>query len=563
MKKGLAAMAVMVLLIVAGTMFIAVWMTAGPRRPGTWSTPDLSFKPFTLDELLHNKTSVDLATSGRKIHSAKFEQIKRRTSRLRGLPLKKDVPLVEASEGLVKYQLLQSSLEDESVRQTLANEKVLKALGLLAPDDSLSDIITAVLTEQIAGTYDTETKQITIVKGKVLSGAFDEITMSHEVCHALQDQTFDLEKPPLEDEAYDSDRDTAVQCLIEGDATDTMYAYAKAYVSAADLIKMQREASKTESPELDRAPPYIRKGLLLPYDAGYAFVSAIKEDTGGSVATVDGAFRDPPMSTRQILHPEEFLSGKRPPVELDLPDLENSLGKGWKNVNTDTLGEWDFRVWFEQFTTEATGADVGDGWAGNEFDYYQGPGKNYVLPMQTVWQEAGDARVFFDEYPRLLKGRFGAKLEKLGETPASYAFRADGVTFYCGMSGNTTLALQATDPSKLEAALRAFPQMAPVSLTPPARGPKPGSFPRGGVFPGTCAYAGALRPGPRDSVEPVAVDVVAPGYPLPVVEVHRALHDHRKVGRYRAADVSLPGDGVADVDRKPGVGADQVLGPVG
>lgn len=462
MKKGLTAMIVLVVLIFAGIGFLAVWFSAGPGRVEVSSPLDLSFKPFTFDELLHNKTKVDLATSGKRIHSAKFEQIEQRTSEIRGLPLKEQVPLIEASEALVKYQLLESSLEDESVQQTLANEKVLKALGLLGPDDSLSDIFTAVLTEQIAGSYDPETKTITIVKGKGLSSTFDEITMSHEVCHALQDQNFGLEKPPLENEDYNSDEDTGVLSLIEGDATDTMFMYAQKYVSMADLVKMQQEAEQTDSPELDKAPPYIRKGLLLPYDEGFKFVQSIKEDSGDTETIVNEALRAPPMSTQQILHPEDYLDKKHAPIDVTLPDLTASLGEGWKNIDTDTLGEWDFQVWFEQYTTAATGADVGDGWAGNEFQYYQGPKKSYVLPMETVWLEEADAKLFFDDYKKLLEGRFGAKLKQLGSTSTSYTYQAGTETFYCGMSGKTTLTLQTTDASKLGPALQSYPQMAPV-----------------------------------------------------------------------------------------------------
>ncbi|MHB8896010.1 MAG: hypothetical protein ACYC99_12660, partial [Candidatus Geothermincolia bacterium] len=130
MRKGLTALVILVVLIVAGAAFLGIWYSEGPGRNDAASNAslDLSFKPFTFDELLHNKTKVDLATSGKRIHSAKFEQIEERTSTIRGLPLKEQVPLVEASEALVKYQLLESSIEEKSVEETVASEKVLKAL---------------------------------------------------------------------------------------------------------------------------------------------------------------------------------------------------------------------------------------------------------------------------------------------------------------------------------------------------------------------------------------------------------------------------------------------------
>jgi len=464
MRKGLTIMSVLIFVILAGLAFVIVWVAVNPTSTGTTTnggTLDLSFKPFTLNELLHNKTKVDLATSGKRIHSAKFVQIEAQTSKIRGLPLKNQVPLVEASEGLIKYQLIQSSLDQKSIDQTVASEKILKAMGLLKPTDNLSTILTDVLTEQIAGSYDPETKEITIVKGKGLGSATDEITMSHEVTHALQDQNFGLTKPPLENKAYNSDEDTGVQSLVEGDATDTMYEYAKTYMTYQQVLQVQQESTTIKSPQLDKAPLYIRRGLLFPYDTGLSFVQGIKSDAGGE-PEVDNALRNPPLSTQLIMHPSLFPSGQHQPKPVTLPDITTSLGKGWKQIDNDTLGEFDIQIWFEQFVDKATGDDVGDGWSGNTVQYYQGPGKNYVFPNETVWLVPEDAQLFFNDYVKLLQSRFGSALKKVGSTQTSYLYQAGPVFFYAGINGSTTLALQATSRDMLNKALANYTNMAPA-----------------------------------------------------------------------------------------------------
>jgi hypothetical protein len=459
-------MALMVFLIVVGIAVLVGYYAVGPgSNPPASGTLDLSFKPFTLNELLHNKVQVDIKTSGKRIHSAQFEQIEQRTSKIRGLPLKNEVPLVAVSEATLRFELIYEFNKDSAQKDTLAAEKILKAMGLLKPYQDLEDIMVRVLTEQIAGSYDPETKEITIIAGKGLGSNTDQVTMSHEVTHALQDQNFNLTKPPLDEKSYNGDNQTAIDSLVEGDATDTMVLYARTYLSTADILQMQQEQSNVSSRELDRAPLYVKRGLLFPYEQGLTFVQDIKDKEGGE-QEVDHALTAPPLSTQEIIHPEMYLDGKHNPRVVDLPDLTASLGKGWKRIDTDALGEFDIQVWFEEFAGLSKSREVSDGWAGNTIQYYQGPGKNYAMPNMTVWQTDIDAQEFFDDYVNVLEGRFKSGLKKVGSTQTSSLCQADGTYFYCGISGVSTLALQSPDRATLETALKNYPQMPPV--------PKPG-----------------------------------------------------------------------------------------
>jgi len=465
-RKGLAMLAVTVFLILVGVGVIVGYYAVRGNGSGTVGVtprptkPDLAFKPFTLNDLLHNKTKVDLAKSGTRIHSAKFVQIEERTSKLRGLPLKKQVPLVSCSESVILYQLISESSDTESVKQTAANQKLLVALGLFTPGQNLEEITIKVLTEQIAGSYDSKTKEITIVSGKGLGTATDEVTMSHEVTHALQDQNFDLNKAPLDNPDYNGDEDTAVTSLVEGDATATMYSYAQTYLTVTQLMQMQAESQNVSSVQLDRAPLYLRRSLLFPYETGLTFVEALQQSGGEN--QVDNAFRSPPLATEQIMNPDVFLAGKGDPRPVPLPDLTPALGKGWSRIDEDAMGEFDLEVWFEQFAGKTTATEASEGWAGNTIQYYQGPGTNYTMPNMTAWDTKLDAREFFDDYVKLLQGRFKGSLKKVGATSTSYVYQANGQFYYCGISGDTTLALQATSRDTLNTALKSWPQMTPV-----------------------------------------------------------------------------------------------------
>ena len=64
-------------------------------------------------------------------------------------------------------------------------------LGLLPEGSDLRELAGTVFGEEVAGFYDDETKQMTLVAG-FGEGTEGEITLAHELTHALEDQHFDL-----------------------------------------------------------------------------------------------------------------------------------------------------------------------------------------------------------------------------------------------------------------------------------------------------------------------------------------------------------------------------------
>ena len=91
-------------------------------------------------------------------------------------------------------------------------------LGLLPADASLKDLDVQLLSSQVAGLYDPDTKTMDVVSKSGQLGPVEQITYAHEFDHALQDQNFGLDKLGLDDTS-DSDRTLARLSLPEGDAT--------------------------------------------------------------------------------------------------------------------------------------------------------------------------------------------------------------------------------------------------------------------------------------------------------------------------------------------------------
>src|SRR5688572_28609093 len=94
-------------------------------------------------------------------------------------------------------------------------------------------------------------------------------------------------------------------------------------------------------------PRFLREVLLFPYTEGLEFVRALYNR--GGFSEVDRAYRDPPASTEQILHPSRYLDTRDDPVAVALPDVARTLGTGWDELAGGGVGELDVRVMVDEF----------------------------------------------------------------------------------------------------------------------------------------------------------------------------------------------------------------------
>jgi len=145
------------------------------------------------------------------------------------------------------------------------------------------------------------------------------LVVVHEMVHALDDQYFNLSK--LYIATKNTEEYQALNSLIEGNAV---------YVSEiiADRLNIPestRSFSKKVTSELSEA----QKTFSQQYINGYEFVEAIINKNGKSA--VEAAFKNPPVTTVQILNPEEYLN----PVKRAKVDYVKLLEK----VTMDTTPE--------------------------------------------------------------------------------------------------------------------------------------------------------------------------------------------------------------------------------
>ncbi len=321
----------------------------------------------------------------------KRQEIERDVERLRGLrflhPVDfREIPRTELP-AILRQKLAQQVPDQEFDDASMA----LAALGVLPAGTDLKKTYVALLGEQIGAFYDQHEKQLFTFSGQPLSGSQNRVIMAHELTHALEDQHFDLSKLPIEAKGND-DRVLAATALVEGDATLVMNRYMVGDLSAASVRDALASTLTTDVRQLASAPRYLRETLLFPYLRGQEFCTELYAH-GGWDALAE-AFRHPPSSSSQVLHPELYLAKIREePVTIEFGDLE--VG-GLKPREDNVLGEFGARQLFMNWLQDkARTEEAASAWRGDRYLVYsQDKTASYV--WKTACRDHASAQRFYE-----------------------------------------------------------------------------------------------------------------------------------------------------------------------
>ncbi|MEO8468997.1 MAG: hypothetical protein ABI573_04950 [Chloroflexota bacterium] len=274
------------------------------------------------------------------------------------------------------------------------SERLLKVMGLLPSDASLSRIYLDLQGSQVIGYYDPKVKKLFIVSRDGALGAIEEVTYAHEFTHELQDKHFDLNSLGLDTIKDDSDRVLATLSLVEGDAVSAQTAWMVANLTPTQLGEVAAEAADPAMlAVLARTPRILLETSLFPYQTGATFVGQL-QGTGG-YASVNAAYKHPPTTTEQILHPGAPAAALEP-IRLIVPaDLATQFGAGWTATAQDTFGELQTRVWLREGGVAGDVArTAAEGWGGDRLVLMDGSGGATAAVWTTAWDTAEDAQAF-------------------------------------------------------------------------------------------------------------------------------------------------------------------------
>lgn len=249
--------------------------------------------------------------------AARLAGIQAAAERLREVSLGHPVAVEHIDRAQVVALIRRLSAVGTDTRRTAATDEALHLLGALTADQHLQTLATDGLASQVAGLYDPTTKNLYVVDGEA-AGATDS-TLLHEVVHALQDSRYDLQRAVLASKPFDADAESAAQAVAEGDATEVQTRYLQSQGLSGVVAELGGSLSQLSEVPADQRqlPPFLQRSLEFPYIQGAAFIKQLR--AVGGEAAVDRAFRNPPKSTLEILLPQRYLAGNRPPIAVTLP----------------------------------------------------------------------------------------------------------------------------------------------------------------------------------------------------------------------------------------------------
>ena len=353
-----------------------------------------------------------------------------------GLPIKHEVKRRLTKRDEVQHYIQKSMKEDKDAKRLERSSAVLKKFGLLPRNFDLPKFLVAMLREQVAGYYDVKTKTVNLLNWVDIEQ--QKPVLAHELTHALQDQSFGIEKwmqgsksekddkkdKKIDPSPFDIENDeesSARQAVVEGQAMVVLLDYSLAPTGktlldspqVVDALKQGMLVGTADAPAFSRAPIFLKEELTFPYRFGLDFTAALLE-AGGKEMAFAGAFKDPPKTTRQIMEPQTYLAHEK--LEpMKIIDMDKDF-KGYEAFDIGAMGEFDVDILVEQYAGRDEANAIYPAWRGGY--YYAGRPKgnksaSIGLFYVSRWSGPAKAAEFAAVYAKSLAQRY-QKREALG-----------------------------------------------------------------------------------------------------------------------------------------------------
>jgi hypothetical protein len=410
------------------------------------------------------------------------DQILQFASKDTGFPIKREVkPRLTGRDEVTSYMQKNMS-EDKDAKRLRRSELVLKKFGLLPRDFDLGKFLVGLLREQIAGYYDPKTKTVNLLDW--VDVAAQRPVLAHELTHALQDQSFNIDKwmrksdvdldtkrKPGPLDVQNDERSEARQAVVEGQAMAVLVDYmlvptGQTLANSPEVAKELEDGMLVGTPDsiqFRNAPIYLREAMTFPYRYGLEFEAALLR-AGGKQEAYAGVFANPPRTTRQIMEPATYLSGER--IEpLPLPDFKH-IFKNYHRFDIGAIGEFDTAVLIDQYAGADASRDLYPHWRGGY--YYAArpkgdPSAALALVYVSRWSNPDRAAEFAAIYAKYLPKRYlhvhdvssdGAapaiNLDELDRLTGTRAWLTESGPVVIEAKGDTVLVMESLDQSTAE-----------------------------------------------------------------------------------------------------------------
>lgn len=342
-----------------------------------------------------------------------------RVEKTRELEFKEEVPVKIINRETYRNRT-DKAFANATEAQRLHQNVKYEGLFMVNQSADALELLRANQAGSILGFYSIANDELVLVSDNPEMLELDEITLAHELMHALQDQHFDLSRYNRET----TEEHNAINGLLEGDAN---------YVQQQYETNCEEEAwGPCEIPDGTRTGGGVAHlGMYVvsfqPYSDGPAFVKHIQQSRGWE--GVNKVYEDPPASTEQVIHPP--LYGVDEPKEVSITDRSDDA---WNvldledSINYAVFGEagiYSMLLYPSIHSNQATQIiplrtffsnsdltpynyenEYSAGWDGDKLlpyvtnDTESVRGAGYV--WKSVWDTKEDAREFTEAYRKLL-----------------------------------------------------------------------------------------------------------------------------------------------------------------
>jgi hypothetical protein len=373
------------------------------------------------------------------------DQVLADMSKILDLPILEPLKKSLRSKAEIREYLVQEQAQDETPAQRYADDKALEAFGLIPKGFPLDSFMLDVMTDQVAGMYDPKAKEFYIANWIAIDD--QKPVMAHELTHALEDQSFDIEKW-IKAARPNDDAEMARDAVSEGSAMAAMVDYTlqpdhlgvRDLLDVSELIRTHAVAEMDKDPKLSKAPIFIRDEMLFPYLDGVSFTQQfLKAHTGWSDLKL--LFENPPASTQQIMHPTLYLKGVKP-VAVSLPDWKGVAPPDWKLLEENVLGEFGLDEVLKGYLGNARADSLSPAWTGDRYAVFEDQKTNETpLVFRLALDNAEDAAGFYTQYSVALGMKYKQQTNVFRQ-PEYLQFDAGGASVFLRCEQTTCLAVE-------------------------------------------------------------------------------------------------------------------------
>src|ERR1700723_14789 len=399
-----------------------------PPSPGQPSAGEVARStPATPESTISSKEAKELFRS--------VDEILQFASQDTGLPIKNEVKRRLTKRSEVEHYIEKSRKEDKDEKRLESSAAVLKKFGLLPRNFDLPKFLVTMLREQVAGYYDVKTKTVNLLNWVDIEQ--QKPVLAHELTHALQDQSFGIEKwlegskpdeddknkkiDPSPSDIENDEESSARQAVVEGQAMVVLLDYSLAPTGktlldspqVVEALKQGMLVGTADAPAFSSAPIFLKEELTFPYRFGLDFTAALLQ-AGGKEMAYAGAFKDPPKTTREIMEPQTYLAPEKL-APLKIIDMDKDF-KSYDPFDIGAMGEFDVDILVEQYAGRDEATAIYPEWRGGY--YYAGrPKGNKSAPIGLFyvsrWSSPAKAAEFAAVYAKSLAQRY-QKRQALG-----------------------------------------------------------------------------------------------------------------------------------------------------